>query len=415
MEKQLKKELYNLCDPYRISYPIDVNINIDEFYDDHTLLRGFNWAEKLFDHIDFGEGDTFQLFTGYSGSGKTTELKRVQKMAEDENYLVVYINSDDYIDMNSEVGISDIYNSIIYSTVIEVNKLDDIGAVFTDEGYFERLKNFMKSEVNISEVNIQDVVLEMKGTPTLRQQVRQHIEDNFSKYQKDIKQDLAKLNEKVKNKGKTGILIILDSLEKNKGITSNYDEVIKASEVIFSNRDNLSMPLDIIYTVPTYLSERVRLNHIDFLPAIKVKDKNGDPYEKGLEALRMLVSSRVSEDNQKEIFGDDYKNQVDKIIKFSGGYVRELLEILRMAIIQKNYPVKSEIVDKLIQNEKNSFKELVNSDIVKELKEVHEKKEISHISDISIKDQLLTNHLILRYRNSDLWFDLHPALEEFTK
>ena len=71
----------------------------------------------------------------------------------------------------------------------------------------------------------------------------------------------------------------MDSLEKNKGITSNYEDVIKASEVIFSNRDNLQMPLDIIYTVPTYLSERVRLP-IDFLPAVKIKDKSNNSYEK---------------------------------------------------------------------------------------------------------------------------------------
>ena len=134
--------------------------------------------------------------------------------------------------------------------------------------------------------------------------------------------------------------------------------------------------------------------------------------KKGKELLRNLVYKRVDKEHLKEIFGEDYKNQLDKIIVFSGGYVRQLLEILRMVIIQKNYPVSDDTVEKIIQNERNSFKELVSDDILEELKNVFDKKEISHISEVTIKDKLLTNHLILRYRNSDLWFDLHPALEK---
>ena len=404
MDKQEKKRLYALCDPYKIPEDDNITISIDEFYDDDSLVRGCNWTEELFNNISYGNGNTLQLFTGYSGSGKTTELKKVQRMLEDDGYLVVYINGDDYIDITKEIEISDIYNAILYNVVV---KLD---GEFTDEGYFKRLINFLKTEVNLKNIKIADVVLEMKDNPTLRQKVSRYVVDNFSSFKKDIRTDLEKLNNKVKQ-NKNGIVVIFDSLEKNKGITSNYNEVIKASETLFSDRDNLSLLLDVIYTVPPYLSQRARLIDIDFLPAVKLKDKNNEYFQKGIDLLKALVKKRINEEELKIILGDDYDKKLEIIIKFSGGYVRDMLKVLRMTIIKSDYPVSYEEIDRIIYNEINSFDELMDTPTRKELEKVKEFKSIKDIEEMSMKDKLLTNHLILRYRNKDLWFDVHPAVD----
>jgi hypothetical protein len=403
MDKKDKKRLYTLCDPYKIPQDPNITIKIDEFYPDNTLVRGFHWAEKLFKKISYGDGNTIQLFTGYSGSGKTTELKTVQEMLENDGYLVVYINGDDYIDTTKEIEISDIYNAILYNVVVSVNKK------FTDEGYFKRLKNFLKTEVNMKNIKIEDIVLEMKDNPTLRQKVSRYIVDNFSSFKKDIRSDLYRLNTEVK-KTKEGIVVIFDSLEKNKGITSNYNEVIKACENLFSNRDNLSMSLDIIYTVPPYLSQRARLIDIDFLPAVKLKDKDDKDFQKGIDLLKALVKKRINEKELQILLGKNYEEKLETIIKFSGGYVRDMLEILRMIIIEDNYPVSDEAIDKIIYNEINSFNELMDTPTINELKKVKKAKSINDITEMSMKDKLLTNHLILRYRNKNLWFDVHPAV-----
>lgn len=412
MERSRKKELFNLCDPYK-SFDVDnkINIQIDEFYNDPSLLRGCNWAEELFDTIDYGEGDTFQLFTGYSGSGKTTELKKVTQMAKDD-YLVVFIDAEEYIDINIPMDIADLYTTIVYNTVKEVNKLFGKKNNFNDEGYFYRLNNWLQSEVTLKQIKSKNFVFEMKDTSTFRQQVRTHINDNFSKFKLDTKKELHDLNEKVKKKKEKGILIILDSLEKNRGISLNYEEVIASSETIFSNRDHLSLPVNIIYTVPIYLSERIRSNRINFLPAIKVKTKEDMYFKEGIDLLKELIYHRVEKADLKEILGDDYENKLEKIIKFSGGYPRDLLIILGDIIKQKIYPVENNIIDKILANEQNSFQELLNTEIQEALKIVKKSKSIK---DITIKDKLLTNHLILRYRNDVLWFDIHPAIEELLK
>jgi len=407
MEKQKKKELFGLCDPYKTYEPDSkLVIDIDNYFDEVGLLRGYDWAQKLFDTIDYGSGQSYQLFTGYSGSGKTTELKRVMALAKEEDYKVVYIDSSEFIDLNSPVDIVDIYMSVMYKTIEACN-----GGEFKDEGYFYRLGHWLHdTNINFKEIKGENLVLEMKERATLRQNVREHIHDSFGKFKSDVKDELKKLNDEVKAKGQRGILIIFDSMERNKGLSTNYTEVVAFSELLFAAKERLSLPLDIIYTVPPSLSERI--SKVSFLPAIKVIDKDNETYESGYKVLKALLYERVPENDVKEIFGDDYDKKLDELIACSGGYIRNLLQLMQGAILSKSYPLKDSDVIKLKQEEINNYSESVNDEIKNYLKRVFKDKSISGIDNIEVKDRLLNRHLILRYRNNDLWYDVHPAVKD---
>jgi hypothetical protein len=410
MERDEKIALYRKCDPYKnFAIGSHEDINIDTYNANHSDVRGRYWAKELFNIVEAGDGSTYQLFTGYSGSGKTTELKRVQQMAEESGYFVVYINSDEFMDPNIEADISDIYNVIIYKTIVETNKFLDISDDFEVEGYFFRFNQLLQTEIDLKKVKTKNFVFEVKDTSTFRERVRNYVKDNFASFKREVKEELIRLNDKVKANNKKGLFVILDSMEKNKGISSNYEEVVKASEIIFSNRDNLDLPLDIIYTVPSYLSER--FTGIKFLPAVKVKNKENEVFQLGIETLKALVYCRISKDKLESIFGSDYQEKLSKIIIFSGGYPRDLLKILRTLILKDDYPVKMEVIDSVFQHERNDYSELLNTKLIEQLKIVQTEKSITNIEDLAIKDKMLNNHLILRYHNNGLWFDVHPAVE----
>ena len=342
MEKKRKKELFGLCNPYKTYEPdSEIVIDIDNYFEKEVgLLRGYDWAQKLFDTIDYGEGESYQLFTGYSGSGKTTELKRVIAFAEEENYKVVYIDSSEFIDLNAPVDIVDIYMSVMYKTIEACND-----GKFKDEGYFYRLGNWLhETNLNFTEIKSENLVLEMKESATLRQNVREHIHGSFGKFKSDVKDELKKLNDEVKAKGQRGILIIFDSMEQNKGLSTNYEEVVAFSELLFADKERLSLPLDIIYTVPPSLSERI--SKVSFLPAIKVIDKENKKYDNGYKVLKALLYERVPKADIKEILGDTYEDKLDELIACSGGYIRNLLQLMQGAILTKNYPLEN--VDKLL-------------------------------------------------------------------
>jgi hypothetical protein len=411
MTRDEKIAIYRKCDPYKnFEIGSHEDINIDTHNEKCSDIRGKCWAKELFNIVEAGDGETYQLFTGYSGSGKTTELKRVQKMAEESGYLVTYINADDYMDPNIEADISDIYNVIVYNSTISLNRHLDKSEDFEEDSYFARLNNFLQTEINLKKIQTKNFVFEVKDTSTFRTQVRNYVKDNFSSFKRDVKKELIRINDAVKKSGKKGLLVILDSMEKNKGISSNYEEVVKASEIIFSSRDNLDLPLDIIYTVPSYLSERFR--GIEFLPAVKVKTKENTVFTKGIDTLKELVYCRVKKEELEAIFGTEYQKVLSDIIKFSGGYPRDLLKILRTLILEDNYPVESDVIERVFQHERNDYSELLSTKLIEELKTVQKEKSINNIEDISTKDKMLNNHLILRYHNNGLWFDVHPAVEE---
>ena len=58
-------------------------------HSDHDPVR------RLRKHILWTEIQSLQLFSGFSGSGKSTQLRRLQRDLETKGYLVVYANAED--------------------------------------------------------------------------------------------------------------------------------------------------------------------------------------------------------------------------------------------------------------------------------------------------------------------------------
>jgi hypothetical protein len=73
----------------------------------YTDLHMDDPVAQLFDMIDFADGSSVRLFSGFSGSGKTTELRRLQKRL-DENYFVLYANALEYVNASEPIDITDL-------------------------------------------------------------------------------------------------------------------------------------------------------------------------------------------------------------------------------------------------------------------------------------------------------------------
>jgi len=57
--------------------------------------------------IEWTPGETVQLFSGFRGTGKSTELRRLRKHLKDEGYLVVLCDMQDYLNLSMPVDITD--------------------------------------------------------------------------------------------------------------------------------------------------------------------------------------------------------------------------------------------------------------------------------------------------------------------
>ncbi|MCX6073088.1 MAG: hypothetical protein NTY39_02080 [Campylobacterales bacterium] len=411
-----RKKYFNLCDPFVYSDPDGLeNVNLDEMG-----VRGRDWSDVLSAGIELSDTPICELFTGHRGSGKTTELKKVQRRLEAEsgaNLLTVYINAEEYVDTSNEIDVTDILSIIVHSTIKEV-------AVFLDkdpnevlhDGYFQRLWNWLVTTdvaFKEAEFNVTDsakLVFEMKTRPSLRQKIRESIASNFSTFVKDIRDELMAQQGKVLPK-KAGLLIIFDQLEKLRGLSSNWGDVLKSAEKVFGGDGQyIKLPVHVIYTLPPALA--TKMHHINFLPVIKIKTKEGNLNPKGIEAMRDMALRRIPEASMYELLGENWRERLDEIIIHSGGFPRDLMLMLRSALRASSFPISQEAFENIFNDSLNEFKQLIMREDFEWLAKVAKNKVLTLDSDAhsASADRMLSIHAVFQYLNGELWYDVHPAV-----
>jgi len=79
------KKIYQAFDPS----PLEAN-ETDLYVDLDTVRGSDEPVNKLAQTIKLSESTTTQLFAGHIGSGKSTELRLLQKQLQDDGYFVVF-------------------------------------------------------------------------------------------------------------------------------------------------------------------------------------------------------------------------------------------------------------------------------------------------------------------------------------
>jgi len=425
-----RKKYYNLCNPLGENIDDKYILDIDGFEIDGRALnvRGQkHLTDDIVQRISWSDTAQSIYFTGYTGSGKTTELKRMLKQLESPengNLLPIYINVIDYFDINSPLDLSDILTIITYKVILEVGKYQgkSEAEIFGENDYFGRLWHWLR-DTNISfdkfdiDVGGAKITANLKEVPQFRAMVKQGINDNFSKYKRDVIEEIATLNQCIKSYEKDGVIkdgivVVIDQLEKNRGTSANVDEVKEAIEKVFANRDNLALPIDVIYTIPPYLSVKKSIGNICFLPVVKVINKDDTISQDGLEVMKSFIYKRIPQEDLEEILGEDFISKLEYIIKATGGYPRDLLKIMQSVLMTKTYPLSFTDIDKSLKSIENDFQEFLisNEDYKEALEKINETKALTHNEHI-IYD-LFNAHAILRYMNGGLWYNTHPSIKK---
>ncbi|GBC59895.1 hypothetical protein DENIS_0837 [Desulfonema ishimotonii] len=427
MDFKTRKKYYNRCNPIEPLEPHDPrNLDIDAFgKESGHRVRGINWADRLMEEIALSDQPVCKLFTGLPGSGKSTELLRLSqclRTPDESNLFTVYINAEDFIDLHRRTEVTDILSAVLCAVISHVAKQKgERPEQALEEGYFKRLYDWLnKTEINANkaELNIPSagkLVFEMKTRPSLRKQVRDIVSAHFSKFVKDVRDELELLNEEVRREFKCeGMVVIFDSLEKLKGLSDNWNQVLDSAEKVFGgNATYLQLPVHVIYTIPAALTNRIN-SEVSFLPMIKIRDKNRNPNPQGIKAARELIRKRIPDDRLREFLGDDTEARIKKLILRSGGYPRELVQMLQKVIAQQEFPISDSVLNHIITDLSNQYRSIVPGDAFEWLAEVANTKymTIKNEDHRSTADLMLQNHAVLRYLNDELWFDVHPAIRE---
>lgn len=421
-------DIYNIFLPFQPLPPGNpLYVNCEE-------LRGdSNIKQQLGRKIIRANTPTCQLYTGHTGSGKSTELLRLKKHLEDKKCFVVYFSADEEDIDSEDTQYSDILLACTRHLLQDVKQTNPDPILHWLRDRWEGLKEIGLTKVELGNLGIEaaittfgKITANLRTEPTQRAKIRQLVQPHTTTLIKALNEfiDNAKNDSPI---GKTKLVIIVDSLEK---ITPTIQEDHRTNhEHIFIDRSQQLQGLDchVIYTVPISLrySNRAtdlfdRYGDIPVLPVIKIKDLNSDvPSEAGLNKLKEILNKRVVnvQENlslETEVFENE--DTLNRLCAMSGGHVRHLIQLVQEALNKiDELPITAKATQGSIGVLKNIYCIAIREEQWSILREVARTKKIFNsdkYQDLLLNRSLLEYVTLNQQGETEIWHDVHPVVKE---
>jgi len=398
---------------------------------------GREGVDTLRSTIILAEGTTTQLLSGPAGSGKTTELNRLRGLLREGGFTVVMVEVSQYINQSSEIDITDFL--IALGLACGEHLLP--AAVERREGFAARFRDFLR-RVNVTldvggvtgEISAEgvsagyggvgveiDLKKELKSSEPFVAELRRRLAFQVGELYAEVAgflQELVKRDREA-NKASSGVVVIVDSLEKMHGTLANDDEVQASVEGLFVHHSSKLRfgSHHMVYTVPAYLAfiDPGRLpfdGPVRQVPIPQVSNAAGECSPKAqatLDALVEAVSRRIP---WPELFGEQHR--LESLIRASGGHLRDLFELLQELITlvfsrQLELPVDDAAVEHAVAQVGHGFANITKED-GDFLRWIHENKGVIEPSADQVHRlaRLMNTHMVLGHLNDDSWYEVHP-------
>jgi hypothetical protein len=380
---------------------------------------------RLHDTIDFSIGESVQLVAGFRGTGKTTEFSRLEKRLWASDYLVVRVDLDEYLDLHTPIAISD-FLLVLAGAVSDC--LVDERLLGPEEGlqrsFWERIIGLLGGRPALEKVGLRAGALSLqmglRSDPTLRQAVRTALEGQLPRLVQEVRRHHEEVLEALCARwgDDARLVVIVDSLEHIRGDGHSAEQVYRSIEdLFFGHARHLQLPTThMVLSVPAFLAL-----HADNLAAqfvngavqawssVMVVDRTGTPVPQAVERLATMIDRRG---DWRRVLPD--RAALDKLVLASGGYLRDLLNMMVEAIHLAGGGVTIDQAERIIAVARRSYQPLY-ADEVRVLKRIAEARDVSAITSEERGHLLrfLDSHLVLCYLDEAFWYDVHPLVREY--
>lgn len=409
--------------------------DLDRYYmqlGDARKSQALSNIKSKLDDQEVGEFETI-WFTGHQGSGKSTELRKLERTWQNE-YYVIYIKTEEVIDIN-DVEYTDLYllAAQFLEDKLRKEKISlDAGIVRDFEDWFKEITKETEESIDKgfsiqAEANLgidlplpipflgkilAKVTSQIRGGSKEKKVIRQTLEKDFSRLKTTINLLLDDGTKKLRKRFPKykGILLIFDNLDRCPLVVANHlfsDYLAQLKE----------LRCTIIYTVPISALYQPRgIDNPYIVPMVNIYeyDKNRDPLtfndlkhnDSSLNALVELVELRM---DINQVFAS--KLVLLDIIRASGGHVRHLMQMLREASItasSRNHQT-IELADATyaINQLQFSFERRIPHDHYDAIAKTYYEK---RIDNNQIGQETLLNTSVLEYNGDQRWNYPHPMV-----
>lgn len=416
--------------------PLQDEDEINKFYQNTTEARTGDAYSGFVEKMELLLEDSHnslihKLFIGHAGVGKTTELYRLKRIAEEKGFLTCFGRCD--IDLDSgDIEYTDV---LFYILDLLVNQACENSLKISDnivkkiEKYWnsntELIKTIsMQGEMEIAadakaEMGIVKIIrllssvkAVLKNSVESKKEIRTLIEPRSSEMLRQIQEVIEEIRDQLQRKGRPEIpFVILDGLDKI--------PLEQAKKIFRENGSRfqgiqihllVTFPISLSYT-PEYKDVQIWFPNPEKLPMIKIRNWQQGAYQKdyteGIETIRSIIGKRA----ELSLFTDE---ALEELIIYTGGYIRDLFRCIADAALRarlrKSEVIESEDAEKALAVLESDINGRYSDELIGKMEDIYRgNKYVSSSEEITM---LLQIGAVLEY-NGARWCDLHPLVEKW--
>jgi hypothetical protein len=369
-------------------------------------------------------------FTGQRGTGKSTELRRLETILLGECSQVIRFDSLDFITETEKVTVETLL--LLVTAGIAAWADEHYRQDFLTAKAWARFAKWLQTDIELTEVSAQGLKIKLKEQQaSVAQKILQlSTPREWTKKVQDFAGDIVQfIRERT---GRERVVVIVDSLERLRGV-SGADQDAMFQHVISTfagDFDRLRISsASVVYSVPPYLALMADVRNFvtcHALASVRVFAKpmlHGNPTEQrrkarpeGLAKMRDLIERRYA--RWVDVLDEAALN---KLIACSGGDLRHFMQRLVSGVVGQaqfaldRLPLKEsdDIIARVIDENRGETERLtVKSEwpLLADIARSHNAIAADRGDSLRTLARLFDTRVILNYRNGAEWFDIHPLL-----
>ncbi len=437
-QQELRRKVMSAFEPLRPA-------RSDTYVDCSSVRGDWNILTELGSRIVDSEEFTCQLFSGYKGSGKSTELIRcLNDYLKDQGFLVVYFAAD-----NGDLEPGDVqYADILLSCVTNLLKAVPPTTAQQDhplmgwvQKNWEWMQQFIPEKLTLEEVKVEanlgfgKLIATLKNNPDRRLEIRRKVNEQTPNLLQALNEFIAQAQANLPAAQERGIVLIVDNLDR---VLSTEDEKQQNWRDIYINRSVLMRGLHchVIYTVDVALvysnteSElRERYGSSLVLPMVTVHYLDGQVNRAGIDILRQLVQKRIAaidpqlvanmdgavpDSGQPAIFASP--EILDNLCLMCGGRMRTLMHLMQDSLKYNGseLTISEKSMRRALQEISNRYDNELDDHQWATLAQIALLSDKTTVPNNSEIYKLLRSGHLLEYRyyqdQLSTWRDVHPLI-----
>ena len=422
--------------------PLEFNDELYEPIYDLPALGLDDPVPLLASRIDFAGHESINLFSGFRGAGKTTELFRLKHRLEQEGYIVIYVEALDYVNAAEPIDITQLLLAMAGAFSEEVEKLVGNGPL--SENFWDRTWRFLNTDIVLKEITAKigastpeigpfgglkcgaDLKFELQSPTAMRDRIQSALLARLHEFKSQVDkcfEDGVKVL-RATRRTPTKVVLMFDQLEQLRGGAAREREVIDSVTRIFDTYSKLLLLpyVHLVVTVPPWLQFVMpNSGNLTLLSTVHLWNKGPlrERCEEAWAAFREMIRRRLGDDGMVRLFGPDPSQITDRLIDVCGGHFRDLLRLLYDTVLRADslhsLPVTNETIDRVISSYRREFQQIPQDD-AKWLWDIARVQATALPSadaeQLRRLTRFLDNHWVLYFVNGDAWYDIHPLIRD---